>query len=41
LLELALPRFYREETSRPTDVVPFYVRKTDAEIDWGRAGRVA
>ena len=41
LLELALPRFHREETSRPTDVVPYYVRKTDAEIDWGRAGRVA
>ena len=41
LLELALPRFYREETSRPRDVVPFYVRKSDAEIDWGRAGRVA
>lgn len=41
LLELALPRFHREETSRPGDVVPYYVRKSDAEIDWGRAGRVA
>ncbi|MGH2674691.1 MAG: tRNA (adenosine(37)-N6)-threonylcarbamoyltransferase complex dimerization subunit type 1 TsaB [Actinomycetota bacterium] len=41
LLELALPRFHREETSRPDEVVPFYVRKSDAEIDWGRAGRVA
>jgi tRNA threonylcarbamoyladenosine biosynthesis protein TsaB len=41
LLELALPRFHREETSRPADVVPTYVRKSDAEIDWGRAGRVA
>jgi tRNA threonylcarbamoyladenosine biosynthesis protein TsaB len=41
LLELAIPRFYREETSRPADVVPYYVRKSDAEIDWGRAGRVA
>ena len=41
LLELALPRFHREETSRPVDVVPYYVRKSDAEIDWGRAGRVA
>jgi tRNA threonylcarbamoyladenosine biosynthesis protein TsaB len=41
LLELALPRFHREETSRPGDVVPYYVRKSDAEIDWARAGRVA
>jgi tRNA threonylcarbamoyladenosine biosynthesis protein TsaB len=41
LLELALPRFQREETSRPGDVMPYYVRKSDAEIDWPRAGRVA
>ena len=41
LLELALPRFEREETSRPEDVRPHYVRKSDAEIDWPRAGRVA
>jgi tRNA threonylcarbamoyladenosine biosynthesis protein TsaB len=41
LLELALPKFHREETSRPVDVMPYYVRKSDAEIDWGRAGRVA
>jgi tRNA threonylcarbamoyladenosine biosynthesis protein TsaB len=41
LLELALPRFHREETSRPEDVVPYYARKSDAEIDWGRAGRIA
>jgi tRNA threonylcarbamoyladenosine biosynthesis protein TsaB len=41
LVELALPRFHREETSRPEDVVPYYVRKSDAEIDWARAGRVA
>lgn len=41
LLELALPRFHREETARPVEVVPYYVRKSDAEIDWGRAGRVA
>jgi len=41
LVELALPRFHREETSRPGDVVPYYVRKSDAEIDWDRAGRVA
>ncbi|HEX5948977.1 MAG TPA: hypothetical protein VFZ45_05375, partial [Actinomycetota bacterium] len=41
LLELAIPKFHREETSRPVDVMPYYVRKSDAEIDWGRAGRVA
>jgi tRNA threonylcarbamoyladenosine biosynthesis protein TsaB len=41
LLELALPRFHREETSRPHEIVPFYVRKSDAQIDWTRAGRVA
>jgi tRNA threonylcarbamoyladenosine biosynthesis protein TsaB len=41
LLELALPRFLREETSRPESVVPHYVRRSDAEINWSRSGRVA
>jgi tRNA threonylcarbamoyladenosine biosynthesis protein TsaB len=41
LLELSLPRFHREETSRPEEVLPQYVRKSDAQIDWARAGRVA
>jgi tRNA threonylcarbamoyladenosine biosynthesis protein TsaB len=41
LVELALPRFHREEASRPADVVPFYLRRSDAKIDWSRAGRVA
>lgn len=41
LLELALPRFHREDYSRPEDVLPLYVRKSDAQIDWARAGRVA
>lgn len=41
LLELALPRFLREETGRAEDLVPHYVRKSDAEINWSRAGRVA
>lgn len=41
LLELSLPRFHREETSRPEDIVPHYVRKSDAQIDWARTGRVA
>ena len=41
LLELALPRFVREETSRAEELLPLYVRKSDAEINWSRAGRVA
>jgi tRNA threonylcarbamoyladenosine biosynthesis protein TsaB len=41
LLELALPRFLREETSRPEHVVPYYLRKSDAEINWARAARSA
>lgn len=41
LLELALPRFLREDTSRPQELLPHYVRKSDAEINWSRAGRVA
>jgi tRNA threonylcarbamoyladenosine biosynthesis protein TsaB len=41
LLELALPRLHREEYTRPEEVVPYYVRKSDAKIDWARAGRVA
>ncbi len=47
LVELAVPRFLREEHDRLFDVVPMYMRKSDAEIawdlrreprDWGRAG---
>lgn len=41
LLEISLPRFIREETSRPEDVVPLYLRKADAKIDWGRRSRSA
>jgi tRNA threonylcarbamoyladenosine biosynthesis protein TsaB len=41
LLELALPRFLREESSRPAAIVPLYVRKSDAEIDWARTARSA
>jgi tRNA threonylcarbamoyladenosine biosynthesis protein TsaB len=41
LSELALPRFHREEYSRPEDVVPQYVRRSDAQINWARTGRVA
>jgi tRNA threonylcarbamoyladenosine biosynthesis protein TsaB len=41
LLELALPRFHREEASRPQDVVPLYVRRSDAEINWLKRARSA
>lgn len=41
LLELAVPRFQREETSRPDDLVPLYVRRSDAEINWSRRARIA
>jgi tRNA threonylcarbamoyladenosine biosynthesis protein TsaB len=41
LVELAVPRFLREETDRPADVVPYYVRKSDAEIAWDRRARPA
>ncbi len=41
LLELALPRFYREESSRVEDIVPIYLRKSDAEIDWSRRAGIA
>jgi tRNA threonylcarbamoyladenosine biosynthesis protein TsaB len=41
LLELAIPRFHREDTARPEDVVPYYVRKSDADINWARAARGA
>jgi len=36
LVELAAPRFLREEHDRLTDVVPMYLRKSDAEIAWDR-----
>lgn len=41
LVELAAPRFVREETDRLMDVVPFYLRKTDAEITWDKRARSA
>lgn len=34
LVELTLPRFEREEHDQPERVVPFYLRKSDAEIAW-------
>ena len=37
LVELAAPRFLREEHDQLFDVVPMYLRKSDAEISWDRA----
>jgi tRNA threonylcarbamoyladenosine biosynthesis protein TsaB len=34
LVELSVPRFLREDFERPYDVVPLYLRKSDAEIAW-------
>ena len=36
LVELAVPRFLREEHDRLHDVVPMYLRRSDAEIAWDR-----
>jgi tRNA threonylcarbamoyladenosine biosynthesis protein TsaB len=41
LVELAAPRFLREEFERPVDVVPLYLRKSDAEIAWDQRARGA
>ncbi|HJP65217.1 MAG TPA: tRNA (adenosine(37)-N6)-threonylcarbamoyltransferase complex dimerization subunit type 1 TsaB [Actinomycetota bacterium] len=34
LVELAIPRFQREEFDRVDDLAPLYIRKSDAEIAW-------
>lgn len=39
LVELAVPRFLREEHDRLYDVNPMYLRKSDAEIAWDRGPR--
>lgn len=41
LVELAVPRFLREEHDRLHDIVPRYLRKSDAEIAWDRRARGA
>jgi tRNA threonylcarbamoyladenosine biosynthesis protein TsaB len=41
LVELAIPRFLREEHDRLFDVVPLYLRKSDAEIAWDQRTRGA
>ena len=39
-VELALPRFMREDTDPLLELEPLYVRKTDAEIAWEKQGVV-
>ena len=39
LVELAIPRFQREDFDRVFDLAPYYVRKTDAEITWDKRRR--
>ena len=41
LVELAAPRFVREEFDRPYAIVPLYLRKSDAEIAWDQRARGA
>ena len=41
LIELAVPRFLREEHDHLYDVVPLYLRKSDAEIAWDRRAGLA
>jgi tRNA threonylcarbamoyladenosine biosynthesis protein TsaB len=36
LVELALPRLFREDFDRLFDVEPLYMRRSDAEINWDR-----
>ena len=40
LVELATARYEREEFSPPAEVHPLYLRRSDAEIEWDRKGRV-
>jgi tRNA threonylcarbamoyladenosine biosynthesis protein TsaB len=41
LVELAVPRFLREEHDQLFDLVPVYLRKSDAEIAWDQRTRGA
>lgn len=40
LTELAVRRLEREESDRLVDVRPMYIRKSDAEMNWERLGRL-
>jgi tRNA threonylcarbamoyladenosine biosynthesis protein TsaB len=39
MVELSVPRFLREEHDRLADVLPLYLRKSDAEIAWDQRAR--
>lgn len=39
LVDLALPRLYREDFDRMFDLEPFYMRRSDAEINWDKKKR--
>ena len=39
LVELSVPRLEREESDRILDVLPLYLRKSDAEIAWDKRAR--
>ncbi len=41
LATLAVPRFIREETSRPGTLTPLYLRHVDAKIGWQQRGRLS
>lgn len=36
LIELSLPRLYREDYDRLFDIEPMYMRRSDAELNWER-----
>ncbi|HEX9889295.1 MAG TPA: tRNA (adenosine(37)-N6)-threonylcarbamoyltransferase complex dimerization subunit type 1 TsaB [Nitriliruptorales bacterium] len=40
LATLAVPRFVREETERPDELTPLYLRQADAKIGWATRGRL-
>lgn len=40
LTALAIPRFVREETQRPAELQPLYLRHADARIGWQTRGRL-
>ncbi|MDP9023282.1 MAG: tRNA (adenosine(37)-N6)-threonylcarbamoyltransferase complex dimerization subunit type 1 TsaB [Actinomycetota bacterium] len=40
LAVLALPRFVREDTQRPDQLQPLYLRKADARLGWEARGRL-
>jgi tRNA threonylcarbamoyladenosine biosynthesis protein TsaB len=40
LAELAVPRFVREETRQPGELLPIYLRQADARIGWETRGRL-